>query len=621
MKKLFTLLSIALVCIGYAQAPADYYNGTEGLSKEALKTKLNAIISKGHRDNGYKKLYTGYITTDSDFFYEKDGSLLDIYSENPTGTENYLFQHGSKQCGEYHKEGDCYNREHIIPQSLFEKKSPMRNDIHFVVPSDGKVNGVRNNFPFGVVASPTYTSTNGSKLGKNTTQGYSETVFEPINEFKGDIARMIFYFVTRYENQLGNFKTGNILGGSAYPGIEPWQLNVLLDWHKSDPVSQREIERNNAAFAYQGNRNPYIDQPNWVGQIWGESTITPTPVVPPVPPVIIPPTGTYCAIEDFEKIPSGANSYGEQTWTNNNITWVATDARTDQSINGKAITIRNGSLTSSKISGGIKSITITTQLKFSGKADNLTLFINGKEMGTIPYSSEVKTTTIDDINITEDAIIEIKNNSSKNRVAIDDLSWTCPTQTPVNPPVDTTPPSVPTNLIINDASENSISLEWTAATDDTAVTDYDVYMNGTLQTSVSVTNAKIEGLAPDTEYQFFIKAKDAQKNESQQSNVVTGRTLKIVVPVSPTPNTPPMDFISNAIQPSIHPNPVISREFYISGLDTTKSYTVRIYSSEGSFIQRINYVNNNSKIVLNHKLPTGTYILVVGDKSIKFIVQ
>ena len=137
----------------------------------------------------------------------------------------------------------------------------MVSDIHHIPPTDGKVNGMRSNNPFGVVTSPSFTSQNGSKLGKNTTAGYSGVVFEPIDAFKGDIARMVFYFVTRYESKLSSFSTGNMLGGSAYPGLQNWELQVLLAWNAADPVSQREIDRNNAAYAYQGNRNPYIDNP------------------------------------------------------------------------------------------------------------------------------------------------------------------------------------------------------------------------------------------------------------------------------------------------------------------------------------------------------------------------
>ena len=135
---------------------------------------------------------------------------------------------------------------------------------------------------------------------------------------------------------------------------------------------------------------------------------------------------TSCGTEDFEGVSGAVNTYKTVTWTNNGITWTATDSRSDQTINNKAITVRNGTLSSSTISGGISSLTIKTQLKFSGTNGSFKLFINGVEKGTIPYSDTVTTTTISNINVSGNVTISIQNNSTtSNRVAFDDLSWTC----------------------------------------------------------------------------------------------------------------------------------------------------------------------------------------------------
>ena len=140
---------------------------------------------------------------------------------------------------------------------------------------------MRSNYPFGKVGTATFTSRNGGKLGNSVSSGYTGTVFEPIDEFKGDIARMIFYFVTRYESKLSGFSTGNMLGTSTYPGLQTWERDVLLAWHNLDPVSQAEINRNNASYTFQGNRNPFIDKPEYVALIWGgTSTDTTAPTVP-----------------------------------------------------------------------------------------------------------------------------------------------------------------------------------------------------------------------------------------------------------------------------------------------------------------------------------------------------
>ncbi|MBF4518217.1 endonuclease [Flavobacterium sp. ANB] len=280
MKKIYSYLLLMFVSVGIAQIPSGYYNTATGTGY-TLKTQLYNII-KGHTDNGYAGLYTTYQTSDVDNFYENDGTVLDMYSENPSGTDPYNYSTGTTQrCGNYSVEGDCYNREHIIPQSVFNEASPMVADAHFITPTDGKVNGMRSNYPHGTVSSATYTSQNGSKLGSSSVSGYSGTVFEPVNAFKGDIARMYFYFATRYENTVAGYSYA-MFDGSSNKVFTTAFLNVLLAWNAQDPVSAREIARNNAIYARQNNRNPYIDHPEYVNQIWGgtSSTDTQAPTTP-----------------------------------------------------------------------------------------------------------------------------------------------------------------------------------------------------------------------------------------------------------------------------------------------------------------------------------------------------
>ena len=600
MKKFTTLLLGFMFSLALAQAPAGYYNGTEGLTGAALKTKLSAIITAGHKDNGYDGLYNGYPTTDSDHFYENDGTVLDMYSENPTGTDPYTYRHGIKKCGNYSVEGDCYNREHIVPQSFFNQQSPMRGDIHFVRPTDGKVNGMRSNYPFGAVNSPSFTSKNGTKVGPSSSPGYGGTVAEPIDEFKGDIARMVFYFVTRYESRLSSFSTGNMLGGSPYPGLQAWEKDVLLAWSIQDPVSPTEIERNNASHVFQKNRNPFIDHPEWVQLIWGSQTVdTQAPSAPtnlavlststasanlswtastdnvgvsyyrifvngvfhsnsnattatvsglaqgttytfyviavdaannaspqsntatgttltdtqaPTAPLnlsvtsvgtnniavqwtaatdnvgetsydiyvngelmgstsststnianlnpltaysiyivakdaagnVSPQSNTVtatttalsanCGDESFETIPPSTSNYSTYNWISNGVSWTSEDSRTDQTINGRAITIRNGFVTALSVPNGIGEFKVTTQLKFSGSAGTLKIFVNGTDTGkTVPYSSTATTTTVTGINVAGTVEITLQQNgAATNRVAIDDMSWTCYTLAGVN---------------------------------------------------------------------------------------------------------------------------------------------------------------------------------------------
>lgn len=270
--KQFYILFILISTFSFAQIPSGYYDTATG-SGYTLKTQLYNIIN-GHTDFGYSGLYTTYLTSDIDSYYEMNGTMLDMYSENPTGADAYEYTYGTNQDNGTGGtvEGDKYNREHIIPQSVFSSAFPMRSDAHFVVPSDKFVNAQRSNFPFGVVDSPNWTSTNGSKRGNNLDSGYSagytNTVFEPIDEFKGDIARMFFYFATRYEN-LVNGWTYTMFDGSSDQVFDITFFNILYNWHIQDPVSIREIDRNNAIYDRQNNRNPFIDDESYVMAIWG----------------------------------------------------------------------------------------------------------------------------------------------------------------------------------------------------------------------------------------------------------------------------------------------------------------------------------------------------------------
>lgn len=251
-----------------------YYASADGLSGYALKTALYDII-KGHATQGYSALWGFYSANERDSYYENDGSILDIYSERPGSNDPYSYAAISDQCGNYSGEGGCYNREHSFPKSWFGGKvEPMNSDVHHIFASDGFVNSQRGSYPYGDVGSASFTSQNGSKLGSaQSGLGYSGTVFEPIDEFKGDLARAYFYMATRYENVIGswesNSSSGNaVLNGSSNQVFETWFVNMLKSWHQLDPVSQKEQDRNEAAHTYQGNRNPFVDHPELVTQIW-----------------------------------------------------------------------------------------------------------------------------------------------------------------------------------------------------------------------------------------------------------------------------------------------------------------------------------------------------------------
>ncbi len=254
---------------------SGYYASADGLTGYALKSELHNIIDN-HSTQSYSALWSFYLSYGRDTYYENDGSILDIYSENPTGSDPFNFTAGSDQCGSYSGESDCYNREHAFPRSWFGGAvAPMNTDVHHIFPTDGYVNARRSSYPYGEVGSASYTSSNGSRLGSAASGlGYSGTVFEPIDEFKGDIARAYFYMATRYEDVISGWENQSSYGNDALNGtstqvFESWFLNMLLSWHAQDPVSQIEVDRNDAAYSFQGNRNPFVDHPELVGEIWG----------------------------------------------------------------------------------------------------------------------------------------------------------------------------------------------------------------------------------------------------------------------------------------------------------------------------------------------------------------
>ena len=263
IRRLFTLTMMAcLVLLAQAQPSASYYNDIQNTSDRDLLFALHGIIS-GHTVVSYDGLLTAYKKTD----VRPDGKVWDMYSN----VTNFDFG----DTGSYHAEGDTYNREHGFPQSWFNKASPMKSDLFHVVPTDGYVNNRRSSYPLADVGTVSWSSKNGfSKLGACSDAGYSGIVFEPNDEYKGDFARAYFYMATRYADKINswtnNGSAGTILSGSGYQAYKPWYIAVLLRWHRNDPVSQKEIDRNNAVESYQHNRNPFIDYPVLAEFIWGD---------------------------------------------------------------------------------------------------------------------------------------------------------------------------------------------------------------------------------------------------------------------------------------------------------------------------------------------------------------
>ena len=250
-------------------AVETYYHNVNASDDSTLFNNLRSTISSGYKSIGYDGLYGAYASTD----VRSDGYIRDLYSNMTNYPTN------SKQCGNYSSIGDCYNREHTIPQSWWGKGTSNQGcDIFIVYPSDGKINNMRSSYPFGETTSGKRWALDGdpdgNRVGTSTsTQYVSGTVFEPFDDRKGDMARTYFYAVTRWSTSSSWTKgDGSKVFGKGSEtkfNLVSKYLDMLIKWHHDDPVDQFEIKRNQAASAIQMNRNPYIDHPSYVDLIWG----------------------------------------------------------------------------------------------------------------------------------------------------------------------------------------------------------------------------------------------------------------------------------------------------------------------------------------------------------------
>ena len=286
------LLTAQFIWAKDVTAPADipaYYANANGKSGTSLYNALNTITNVGFSSLGYDGAITAYQTTDvyptdpshPDYEAGKAGKLWDMY-----GACSFTL---GDECGNYSDECDCYNREHSIPKSWWGGgKNNMYSDIFHLVPTDGYVNNRRSAYAFGEVESVSYTY-NGCKLGSSkssistdketllgTSATCSGTVFEPKEEYKGDFARGYLGMIAKYSNESYSITSGN--GGlifeafksTTHLGLTKYGIVLLMKWHREDPVSRKEIDRNNGIQKTQGNRNPFIDYPYLAEYIWGE---------------------------------------------------------------------------------------------------------------------------------------------------------------------------------------------------------------------------------------------------------------------------------------------------------------------------------------------------------------
>jgi endonuclease I len=255
---LFVSVMVAVSADGEA-ARTSYYNGINfDLRGDALRRELSDLLFV-HQRLEYSEVWEAFWKLDAGVEGCSASTLRGVYSR-------YCWDR-SQQCGNYKKEGDCFNREHTWPKSWwggFDKGAGAETDLFLIFPSDGYVNARRANFPYGVVTTVTYNSTNDSWLGGCSPILWHGKCFEPSNDWKGVLARAFFYISTTYFDRWECCDTA----GTDRANIKPWMLGVLLEWDEKFPISAFERTLNDKVFGLQKNRNPFVDFPGLAKKVF-----------------------------------------------------------------------------------------------------------------------------------------------------------------------------------------------------------------------------------------------------------------------------------------------------------------------------------------------------------------
>lgn len=261
MKLRYLLATLCLVGIFFAAeagVPAGYYQKLDGKKREALKTAAHDII-RDHTVVSYNSLFP------------QQFPKTDVYPELYNGMQRWWEMY-SEQVFYVRYGWRGMNREHSFPKSWWGgSQNDAYTDLYHLYPSESEANMAKSNYPLGEVQEVKFDNGT-SKVGyAYAGQGGGATqVFEPADKYKGDFARTYFYIATCYQEL--SWKYTYMVQNGTYPTLKPWAYEMLLDWARRDPVSQKEIDRNEAVYKIQGNRNPFIDFPELAEYIWGTKT-------------------------------------------------------------------------------------------------------------------------------------------------------------------------------------------------------------------------------------------------------------------------------------------------------------------------------------------------------------
>ena len=290
---LLAAVAAAVSLTALAEIPTGYYNSLIGKKDAELKLAMHNMLRNFTHVSSYSALPSYFQRTD---VYPNSSRWWDMYSDIPLYAPSF----------------SGLNREHSFPKSWWGGSTNVEAyiDLNHLYPSERAANTAKSNFPLGMVDmnQPVRFNNGICKVGYpvNGQGGGATSVFEPDDEYKGDFARTYFYMATTYQNL--TWKYTYMVSQNAYPTLNAWSIALLMAWHRADPVSQKEIDRNEAVYAIQNNRNPFIDMPELAEYLWGEKVgeaFTPgSIIIPPVgdPQLIAPATGMEL---DFGKVALG----------------------------------------------------------------------------------------------------------------------------------------------------------------------------------------------------------------------------------------------------------------------------------------------------------------------------
>lgn len=362
--------AVAFAAGQLAAQPAGYYNSAQGLTGSSLKNALHNII------DDHNPVY-----------YDNTHGPMERGNEDPNNSNNVILFYSGRSVGKSARggsDGGCngsiggWNREHAFPQGNFDYDEPMKSDLHALFPTDADLNQCRNNYPFDNVTVPA----SGWPQFGNFLQTQGDNVFEPRDAVKGDIARALFYMDVRYDGSGG--EADLILSDSGYPtGPDSYQmgyLSTLLDWHVLDPVDSFEIMRHESYYGDQGNRNPFIDNPQWVCEIYGGaacngSTPTPTPTPTPQP--------GFLFSAEFESSLSPMSNTGSYAWAQDTNGTPSSSTGPSSGANGSSGYAYVETSSGSAYNSGNTAILQTGAISGSGRVASFEYHMYGSNMGTL----------------------------------------------------------------------------------------------------------------------------------------------------------------------------------------------------------------------------------------------